>query len=302
MPEATSLQVQVANPDEIIRTLVNPSTVLTAPVETALLGTCMAELGGLEPGDIDIRKVQYRLIETLFDTLIARVRNGLREESRTAVRFMMETIGERLLAVMAKENQFREEKVHRIRKGPARNWRERISWAIPYDMPESQEAKMVEYVMHRIRQKAELLAAALKESFLMEAAVPPELKIVLAIKETLTDLLKQFDEIMNNESFLVGVMNNSGIQLGALSATLNGNFPEFKQLLDRIIRNIQENYNEAAKMPTNQFWLRPILASFKNGLSITLEQSFNPAVDRILEAYTRERLGRYLSDDTPIEG
>ncbi|MFA6436242.1 MAG: hypothetical protein WCW30_03865 [Candidatus Gracilibacteria bacterium] len=48
MPDSfTELQVRPANPDEIIRTLVNPSTALTAPVETALLGTCMAELGGL---------------------------------------------------------------------------------------------------------------------------------------------------------------------------------------------------------------------------------------------------------------
>jgi len=295
MSEETSLQVQTAHPDEIIRTLISPSTALTAPVETALLGTCMAELGGLQPGDVDIRKVQYRLIETLFDTLIARIRNGLREESRTAVRFMMEIIGERLLAVLATEQQFKEQEALRIKKGPARNWRERVSWAIPYEIPERREAGTIEYVMHRIRQKAELLAAALKESFLMEADVPPELKTVLAIKETLTELLKQFDKIIFNESFLVGVMNDSKIQLEALSATLNGNFPELKQLLDRIIKNIEKNYAQAAKMPTNEYWLRPILASFENGLRITLKQSFNPAVARILEPYTRERLGRYLS-------
>ncbi|MFA6436243.1 MAG: hypothetical protein WCW30_03870, partial [Candidatus Gracilibacteria bacterium] len=162
---------------------------------------------------------------------------------------MMETIGERLLAVLAQEQQFKEREASRIKKGPARNWRERMNWVVSYDLPESQDARRIDFVMTRIRQKAELLAVALKESFLMDKDVPPELKTVIAIKEALTDLLKQFDKIQYREEFLTGAMDDCKKQLNVLSEALNGNFPELKQLLARIIENIGKNFMAASRFP-----------------------------------------------------
>lgn len=165
--------------DDLTQALVDPTTGITKEVERALFGTVFTELGGMAPQDVDPENVDTRRIASICHLIRKRIEDGLREQSRPTIEFIVEVLGARLVSILGRAAQERRKRLESKRR--------RTPWYRLYrpDRKATREEHELDNQQHQIEASVETVRQALKESFWLDGEAPEELLLMRRLKQPL---------------------------------------------------------------------------------------------------------------------
>lgn len=151
--------------------LLSPTSTITTRVERELFGTTMSELG-LHPEDIDIRRIQLGLIRHAFKIIGDRIDDGLRDQNRMAIHFLIDTVGTQVAGILQQALQAKQERISELE---GKTKRVKIFWHVPLVGPEDvMEVEILKGAIEEIYKLTDDLRKKLSGSFLEDQDLLPQ--------------------------------------------------------------------------------------------------------------------------------